>query len=72
MGAARAMGNSLKRDPIPELMRAFQENEDQRVKGMIAWDLGKWGERKARSAWGRFLPGSAGLAKKDIEDALAL
>ena len=70
MNVARAMGNSLNQDYIPELMHAFQENEDQRVKGMIAWSLGKLGGDSARSALRRFLPGSTGLARKEIEDAL--
>ena len=70
MNVARAMGNGLNQDYIPELMRAYQENEDQRVKGMIAWALGKLGGEMARSALRRFLPGSTGLARKEIEDAM--
>ena len=70
MNVARAMGNSRDRDHVPELIRAFKENEDARVKGMIAWSLGKLGGDSARSALAQFLPDSAGLVRREIEDAL--
>lgn len=70
MNVARAMGNSLNSDYIPELIRAYKENDDERVKGMIAWSLGKLGGSDARSALKTFLPESSGLVKTEIEEAL--
>ena len=72
MNTARAMGNSLNPDYIPDLIRAFKENEDERVKGMAAWSLGKLGGGQARSALEDFLPESAGLVKVEIEEAIRL
>jgi len=43
MNAARAMGNSLDERYVSELARAFRENDDERVRGMIAWALGRIG-----------------------------
>jgi epoxyqueuosine reductase len=70
MNVARVMGNSLNQANVPELIRAYQENEDERVKGMIAWSLGKLGGNKARSALRGFLPQSTGLVRKELEEAL--
>lgn len=64
------MGNSLNPEYIPDLIRAFKENDDERVKGMIAWSLGKLGGNKARSALIEFLLDSTGLVKEEIEEAL--
>jgi epoxyqueuosine reductase len=46
MNTARSMGNSLNSDYIPDLIRAFKENDDERVKGMIAWSLENWVEMR--------------------------
>jgi len=70
MNTVRAMGNSLNPDYIPDLICAFKENDDERVKGMISWSLGKLGGHKARSALNEFLPDSTGLVKEEIEEAL--
>jgi epoxyqueuosine reductase len=70
MNTARAMGNSLNPDYVPELIRAFKDNDDERVKGMIAWSLGKLGGQIARSALMEFLPDSTGLVKEEVEEAL--
>jgi len=50
MNVARAMGNSLEPKYIPELVRAFGENEDERVLGMVAWALGRIGGKDAAQA----------------------
>ena len=46
MNVARVMGNSL--DPVyaPELLKAFHENTDDRVKCLTVWALGKLGQKK--------------------------
>jgi len=41
MNVARVMGNSLDERYLPELDKAFTENQDPRVKEMIAWALEK-------------------------------
>ncbi|MFW9824529.1 MAG: 4Fe-4S double cluster binding domain-containing protein [Candidatus Thorarchaeota archaeon] len=58
MNVARAMGNSLDLKYVPELIKAFKENEDDRVRGMIAWALGKLGGEDSKSALEKFLLGN--------------
>jgi epoxyqueuosine reductase len=70
MNVARAMGNSLDNKYIPELVKAFEDNEDERVKGMIAWALGRLGEPESKIALEQFLNGSTGLVKDEIVSAL--
>ena len=55
MNAARSMGNSLDAKYVPDLIRAFQENGDERVKGMCAWALGRFGGEKVKAALEGFL-----------------
>ena len=50
MNVARAMGNSRDRRYIGDLIRALQENPDERVRAMAAWALGKLGAEEAQSA----------------------
>jgi len=54
MNVARVMGNSLDTCYTDDLIKAFQNNEDDRVKGMIAWALGKIGNKKSRNALENF------------------
>ncbi len=70
MNAARAMGNSLDSQYIPDLIRAFEENKDDRVRGMIAWALGRIGGAKAKAALETFLNESEGIVREEIIDAL--
>jgi len=70
MNVARAMGNSLDPDFLPDLIRAFGENEDERVQGMIAWALGRIGGPKAKSALEGFLHQSEGLVRDEVVDAI--
>jgi epoxyqueuosine reductase len=56
MNVARVMGNSHDRAYLPELIRAFDENNDERVLGMIAWALGHLGGPEAIGALTRFKP----------------
>ena len=71
MNAARAMGNTLDEKFIPDLIRAFNENKDEKVKGMIAWALGKIGGDKARIALESFLLENEGLVRSEINSALS-
>jgi len=70
MNAARAMGNSLNPSYIPDLVRAFQENPDERVQCMVAWALGRIGGAETGAALEKFLPGASGIVKEEIEQAL--
>ncbi len=71
MNAARAMGNSLNRAYTADLIRAYNENSDERVRSMIAWALGRLGGREAKDALEQFHQDSAGTVKEEIEQALA-
>ena len=67
MNAARAMGNSLNPAYVPDLVRAFQENPDERVQCMSAWALGRIGGKEAGAALEKFLPEASGIVKEEIE-----
>ncbi|MBC2715988.1 MAG: epoxyqueuosine reductase [Desulfobacteraceae bacterium] len=71
MNVARAMGNT--RDPLytEDLIRGFEDNEDDRVRAMCAWALGRIGRNKAKTALEGFLIQSFGSIRKEVEDALA-
>jgi len=72
MNVARVMGNTRDQKYLPDLIRAFKENEDERVRGIIAWSLGHLGGEKAKSALEDFLKGSEGLVQKEIKQALEM
>ena len=69
MNAARSMGNSLDSRYVPDLIRAFQQNGDDRVKGMCAWALGQLGGEEAKSALEGFLEQSEGWVREEVEQA---
>jgi len=70
MNVARAMGNSLDEGYVPDLVRAFDENDDERTLGMIAWALGRIGGAGAMEALRSFHGKSSGPVKEEIEAAL--
>lgn len=70
MNAARAMGNSLNPIYVADLIRAFQENPDERVLGMIAWALGRIGGSQAKASLEKFFPESAGIVREEIQQAI--
>ena len=69
MNAARAMGNSLNPAYVADLIRAFKENSDERVKSMIAWALGRIGNKEAMAGLEQFSKDSKGKVKEEIEQA---
>lgn len=71
MNVARVMGNSLDDRYVPDLVRAFKENEDERVRGMVAWALGRIGGAGARNSLEAFRTQSDGLVLDEITAALA-
>jgi epoxyqueuosine reductase len=70
MNVARVMGNSLDKKYIPDLIQAFRENDDDRVRGMSAWSLGRIGGLQARDALNEFEKASNGLVHREIVSAL--
>ena len=70
MNVARAMGNSLDPKYIPELIKAFKENTDDQVNGMIAWALGRLGGDESKTALESFLESSRGKVQEEIQLAL--
>jgi len=72
MNAARAMGNSRNPLYVTELIRAFKENSDERVQCMIAWALGRIGNRESLIALETFFKDSAGKLKEEIKQAIKL
>ncbi len=70
MNVARAMGNTLDKKYIPDLTAAFNENRDEKVKGMIAWALGRIGGEKSKTTLETFLLDSDGMVHEEIEYAL--
>lgn len=72
MNVARAMGNTLDPKYIPALIQAFSKNQDERVKGMTAWALGRIGGAKAKTALEEFLSKSEGVVYEEVSEALAM
>ncbi|MBD3198334.1 MAG: epoxyqueuosine reductase [Candidatus Lokiarchaeota archaeon] len=70
MNVARVMGNTLDHKYVPDLIKAFEENQDERVKCMIAWALGRIGGSKAEDALNTFLQGKEGQVNNEIILAL--
>jgi len=70
MNVARVMGNSLDSCYTDDLIKAFQNNGDDRVKGMIAWALGKIGDKKSRNALENFKTNANNLVLDEIIFAL--
>jgi epoxyqueuosine reductase len=66
------MGNSLNPAYVADLIRAFKENSDERVKCMIAWALGRIGNKEAMAGLEKFSKDSKGIVKEEIEQAMAL
>jgi len=72
MNTARAMGNTLDPCHIPDLVQEFDASDDERVKSMCAWALGRIGGGKAQSALDRIRQGADGLVADEITYALEL
>ena len=66
MNVARVMGNS--RDPkyIGDLIRAFKDNSDQRVRGMAIWAIGNIGGPEALAAMDGLVDDTSELVKEEI------
>ena len=70
MNVARAMGNTGDERFVPDLVGAFGDTDDPRVRGMIAWALGNIGGREARAALERMCPADDGPVRDEFAMAL--
>jgi epoxyqueuosine reductase len=70
MNVARVMGNTLDEIYVADLEKAFKENQDERVRSMCAWALGRIGGPKAKDALAAFLNQADGQVAQEIRDAL--
>jgi len=70
MNVARAMGNSLNPAYVADLIRAFKENSDERVRSMIAWALGRIGNSEAMAALEMFSKDNSGAVLDEIRQAV--
>ena len=64
------MGNTLDAFYIPELEKAFYQNEDDRVRGMIVWAIGRIGGSAAPVILQKMGAGSSAAVREEI--ALAI
>lgn len=71
MNAARAMGNSLETKYINPLIQAMDEANDERVRAMAAWALGKLGGEDSLSALTLYVHDKSDTVKNEVEMALA-
>jgi len=71
MNAARAMGNTWDRCYVPDLIRAFGEAEDERVRAMAAWALGRLGGAEARATLETAVGECSGILQEEVAQALA-
>lgn len=71
MNTARAMGNSADPGYVPHLIKAFNENKDERVQGMIAWALGRLGGHEATAALRSWQTSAQGLVAEEVGAALS-
>lgn len=71
MNAARAMGNTRDHRYIPDLIRALRENEDERVRAMAVWALGRLGGPDAHVAIKTAANDSAEIVRNEIARVLA-
>jgi epoxyqueuosine reductase len=72
MNVARVMGNTRDQVYVPELVQAFQREEDERVRAMCAWALGRLGGEEARRALQSFQETASGLVAEEVVWALGM
>jgi epoxyqueuosine reductase len=70
MNVARVMGNSMDGKYLPDLEKAFDENDDDRVKGMIVWAMGKIGNSDTINRLNSYKANGSGKVQDEIEIAV--
>ena len=71
MNVARAMGNTRDRRYTADLVQAMETTEDDRVKAMAAWALGRLGGEAALEALGAIAPRCKGEVREEVDLAIA-
>jgi epoxyqueuosine reductase len=70
MNVARVMGNSRDESYLPDLERAFNGSQDDRVKGMTAWAMGQIGNSQTKSLLESLAKNHRGPVLEEIKLAL--
>lgn len=70
MNAARAMGNTRDRRYVPDLIQACHQAEDERVRAMAAWALGRLGGTEARATLEAAVGTGSGMLQEEVAQAL--
>ncbi|MFZ3044688.1 MAG: 4Fe-4S double cluster binding domain-containing protein [Desulfatirhabdiaceae bacterium] len=66
MNVARVMGNSHDVKYIADLVRAFYDNPDERVRGMTVWAIGNIGGPEAKTALKELIDETSDLVKEEL------
>lgn len=66
MNVARVMGNSRDEKYMADLIRAFEENSDERVRAMTVWAIGNIGGPYVLTALKGLIDESSDLVKEEI------
>ena len=69
MNVARVMGNSRDEKYISDLVRAYEDNTDERVRGMTVWAIGNIGGPEALTALKELIDETSDLVKEEIRRA---
>ena len=72
MNVARVMGNSLDPVYVKHLAKAYDENDDTRVRGMCAWALGRIGTDEAFNFLETAKDHASGTVLEEIKTALLM
>ena len=70
MNVARVMGNCRDKKYLPDLEKAFNENRDDRIKGMIAWAMGQIGNQDTGQILKSYSANNSGKVLKEISMAI--
>lgn len=70
MNVARVMGNSCDKKYLPDLEKAYAENEDDRVKGMLVWAMGKIGNAETTNVLKSLKNNASEKVQKEINLAI--
>jgi epoxyqueuosine reductase len=70
MNVARVMGNSMDPQYLPDLEKAFNKNEDDRIKGMIAWAMGRIGNKETIETLNSYKKQVSKIVQDEINNAV--
>ena len=67
MNAARAMGNTHDGQYVPDLIQELRDNEDERVRAMAVWALGRLDGAEARQTVESAADDSSAMVREEVE-----